>query len=223
MVDNMQDADSPPLPVAKKKEPPQEVITVRNAKEYLGESLLIVFSVILALLLTELFNKLHESSREKEIIRQLREELVTNKTAEELQYKYQLMVLQNIDSALSHPSFAIQVLDSGRFHLKPIAPDGILKRDLSDVAWQIAKQNNAFANLDLDTYRLLNDIYEQQMRITKIEEEAARVLLSFESRKPENARTALILLSDNYHGWAADRAPGLIKSYEQAIDKLSHY
>jgi hypothetical protein len=223
MADSMQDAENSPDPVKVKKEPPAEVITVRNAKEYLGESLLIVFSVVLALLLTELFNKLHESSRQKEILRQLREELIANKNAEELQYKYQLMVLHNIDSAITHPLFANQFLDSGRMHLKPIAPDGILKRDLSDVVWQIARQNNVFANLDIDTYRLLNDIYEQQMRITKIEDEAASVLLAFESRKPENARATLILLSDNYHGWAVDRAPGLIKNYEEAIDKLSHY
>jgi len=223
MEENLPDENKAPVQIKTKKEPPPEVITVRNWKEYLGESLLIMFSVVLALLLTELFNKLHESSRQKEILRQLREELVINKSAEELQYKYQLMVLRNIDSALSYPSFAKQVLDSGYLYLKPIAPDGILKRDLSDVAWQIARQNNAFANLDLDTYRLLNDIYEQQMRITKIEEEAAKVLLSFESRKPENVRTTLILLHDNYHGWAADRAPGLIKSYQEAIDKLSHY
>ena len=45
----------------KTKEPP-EVSVVRNWKEYLGECALIVFSVLLALVLTEYFNGLHEKS-----------------------------------------------------------------------------------------------------------------------------------------------------------------
>ena len=100
---------------------------VRNAKEYLGESLLIIFSVVLALLLTELFNKLHENSREKEILSKLRQELVNNKKAEEIQYQYQLQVLKNIDSALLHPEYAKQFIDNGVINLKAIAPDGVLR------------------------------------------------------------------------------------------------
>ena len=48
------------LPKAKEKKVRPEVITVRTWKDYLGESLLIVFSVLFALLLTEIFNNIHE-------------------------------------------------------------------------------------------------------------------------------------------------------------------
>src|SRR5439155_25333750 len=84
---------------SKTKELP-EVSVVRNWKEYLGESLLIVFSVILALGLTEVINKINEGQRTKEVLHQLREELIINKKAEEEQYAYHLQVLKNINSAL---------------------------------------------------------------------------------------------------------------------------
>ena len=103
MEDNLQEENKAPVLVKSKHKALPEVIMVRNAKEYLGESLLIIFSVVLALLLTELFNKLHENSREQEILKQLREELVNNQKSEEIQYAYQLQVLKNIDSALLHP------------------------------------------------------------------------------------------------------------------------
>ncbi|MEP6747172.1 MAG: hypothetical protein ABJB86_05585 [Bacteroidota bacterium] len=223
MEENIQTEDKAPVQIRNTKEILTEVVTVRNAKEYLGESLLIIFSVVLALLLTELFNKIHENSRASEILQQLREELVNNKNAEQIQYHYCQGVLKRIDSALTHPAFARQFIDSGVINLKAIAPYGVSTRDLSDVAWQVAKQNNIISRLDQNTYTLLADIYEQQRRSTKLEEEVAKILLSWESRNPENLRTTLILTGDNYHGWAVDRAPALLVKYQQAIDKLSHF
>jgi hypothetical protein len=141
-----------------------EVITVRTWKEYVEESVLIVFSVVLALLLTTLFQKLHENKQTREVLHELREELITNKKSEEIQLTY---------------------------HLR--------------------------------TYSLLTNIYANQQRITKAEDEISKVLESWESRKPENLRTTLILIKDNYLRWAVDRAPGLLKRYQEAIEKLSNY
>ncbi len=48
-------------------------------------------------------------------------------------------------------------------------------------------------------------------------------MMLHESRRPENLKIALILMRDNYHGWAVDRAPNLLHLYQQAIDKLAKY
>lgn len=215
----------PPVTNKKKvKEQHPVVVVERDWKEYLGESLLIIFSVALAIIVTEIISTLHEKQQTKEVLDQLRTELITNKKAEEEQYRYHLMVLKNIDSALHTPSFAQKFINNGEINLNnTIAPHGLLRHDLNDVAWQVAKQTNIFSKIDLDTYSLLTDIYNNQDRITKSEGEIADVLLSWESRKPENLRTTLILVRDNYHGWAVDRAPGLLKLYQQAIDRLGHF
>jgi hypothetical protein len=217
--------DTPPLQPQRIKKDRPEVIIVRGWKEYGGESLLIIFSVILALILTEVFNKLHEEQHTKEVLFQLREELIANKKAEEVQYTYHLQVLGNINLALHDSVLAQKFINNGVIdsNLSPIAPQGVLIRDLNDVAWQVAKQNNIFSKIDLSTYSLLTDIYDNQQRITKSEDEIAKVLISWESRKPENLRTTLILIRDNYHAWAVDRAPRLLKLYQQAIDKLKKY
>jgi len=201
-----------------------EVITVRNWKEYLGESVLIVFSVALALALTEWFTKLHEEKQTRQFLHELHEELITNRIAEEDQYAYHLKVLRNIDSALNNPAYAQQFMNNGVLHLyETIAPRGVMSRNLTDIAWQMAKQNNALAKIDLNTYSLLVDIYDDQARITKVEDEIGKVLLSWESRKPENLRATLILIRDNYHGWAVDRVPELLKKYARAIERLKNY
>jgi hypothetical protein len=209
-------------PIEKKAKRP-EVNIIRNWKEYLGESLLIIFSVALAIILTEVFSKIHENQQTRELLHQLRLELISNNKAEEVQYQYHLQVMRNIDSALHYDNFRKKFIDNGRIHLSVIAPDGVLKNDLNDIAWQIAKQNNIFAKINLDTYSLLTDIYDNQERITKSEDEIGKVLLSFESRKPENAKTTLILMYDNYYAWAVERAPKLLKKYQKAIDELRDF
>src|SRR5215831_60334 len=126
-------------PTAKKhktKELP-EVSVVRNWKEYLGECALIVFSVLLALVLTEYFNSLHEKSEAKEILHQLKDELISNKQNAALQYAYHLQVFKNIDSAKKNPAYAKKFLDSsGNLHLDVLMPYGALFRDMNEVAWQ---------------------------------------------------------------------------------------
>ncbi len=221
-IETIKNEESAIVNKKEKKELP-EVSIVRNWKEYFGESLLIIFSVILALGLTEVINNLNEEKRTKEVLHQLREELIENKKAEQEQYAYHLQVLKNIDSALRYPAFAQQFINNGEIHSKPIFPEGLLRHDLNDVAWQVAKQSNIFSKIDLGTYSLLTDIYNNQEHITKSEEEIARVLLSYESRRPENLKIALILMRDNYHGWAVDRAPNLLHLYQRAIDKLAKY
>jgi hypothetical protein len=129
----------------------QEVITVRTWKEYVEESVLIVFSVVLALFLTELLQKLHENYQTREVLRELRDELANNKEAEEIQLNYHLQVLKNIDAVLADPAMAQKFFDNGELNLKVIAPEGVLCRDLNDVVWEVAKQNNIFAKLDLST------------------------------------------------------------------------
>src|SRR5689334_5210503 len=81
-----EDARSAPSPPLKRER--QEVITVRNWREYLGESALIIFSVVLALGLTEWFSKLHDEKETSQILHQLRDELISNQKAEEDQYQY---------------------------------------------------------------------------------------------------------------------------------------
>jgi hypothetical protein len=53
-----------------------EVYILRGWKEYVGESFLIVFSVLLALIFTEYFNNLHEKKETKDLLNNIRTELM---------------------------------------------------------------------------------------------------------------------------------------------------
>src|SRR4029077_3028645 len=106
-----------PAPVAKKKHPHPQVIIVRDWKEYLGESALIIFSVLLALILTEIISKIHEQQETKQFLKDIRDELIENKKREQEQYAYHTQVLKNIDSALHNIKFQEQIVTNQEFNL----------------------------------------------------------------------------------------------------------
>ena len=209
--------EKPGIPKSSMHKHKPEVYVLRDWKEYLGESFLIIFSVLLALFLTEYITKQHEKNETHELLKNIKEELIKNKKAEQEQYAYQKMVLKNIDSALKSKEFQQQIISNDEFHLKPLAPDGIIYRDLSTVAWDVAKSNNITSKADFKLVSQLTGIYLDQARIDKLEDKVADVFLRYESRKQENIRTTLILMRDNYKGWAFDRAPGLIARYDETI------
>jgi hypothetical protein len=197
-----------------------EIIIVRNWKEYFGESILIVFSVLFALGLTELITAWHERQQIHDLVANVRAELIHNRNAEEEKYHYDLKVVQNIEAALADENIQRQIVAKGEFHLTVIAPNGVLFRYLNNEAWNVAKSRDVLFKLDMDTAALLTGIYDDQTRVMRVEDEVAKILLSRESRRSENVRETLILIRDNYRGWTLDRAPGLLKRYETAIAQL---
>jgi hypothetical protein len=205
------------------KHNPPEFLAIRSWKEYLGESLLIIFSVVLALIMTEIINNIHEDNQLHTLLRQLRQEIISNNQSEGDQYQYHLKIMRRIDSAMRFPEYAQKFINHGEVHLNVIVDSGVLRHDLNDVGWQAAKQNNIISKIDFSLYGLLTDIYDNQERIKKSEDEIGKVLLSWESRKPENLRMTLILMRDNYFAWEMERAPGLLNKYKKAIDALSIY
>ncbi|MEO6631387.1 MAG: hypothetical protein ABIN13_06680 [Mucilaginibacter sp.] len=200
--------------------PVQHVFVLRDWKEYIGESGLIIFSVLLALFLTEFINSQHDKSQTKELLTNIKNELVKNKHDEQEQYVYQQGILRRIDSALGDPAIQHKILENGELHFKYLAPDGVIYHDLSDVAWQVGQSHNIITKVDFKLIERLTDIYDNQARIVKLEDKVGGLLLSYESRRPENIRETLILIRDNYHGWAFDRAPSLIKKYDEAIKAI---
>ena len=199
------------------------VYPIRDWREYLGESFMIVFSVLLALLLTEHLNKLHEKENTKTLLKSIETELNHNKKALQEMQDYNLMVLSKIDSVLMDKKLQRKLVSKDEFHLDVIAPHGIQYRFLDNDAWAIGKNNNIISKIDIETVSILTKVYENQDRIAKIEDEVAKVIFDRDSRDPRQVRKTLILIKDIYHGWVVDRVPGLLSQMDSAIVKIEKY
>lgn len=206
-----------------KKHKKKYVYPIRDWKEYLGESLMIVFSVLLALFLTEHINKLHERENTKSLLRSISAELNHNRKFILEMQDYNLMVLSKIDSVLVDKKLQKKLVSKDEFHLEVIAPHGIQCRFLDNDAWAIGKNNNIISKIDIETVSILTKVYENQDRIAKIEDEVAKVIFDRASRDPRQVRKTLILIKDIYHGWVVDRIPGLLSQIDSAIVKIEKY
>ena len=196
------------------------VYPVRDWKEYLGESLLIIFSVLLALGVTEYINKFHERENTKSLLKNIVIELKNNKKAIQEMNEYNMQVLGKIDSALGSRDLQHKLVSNDEFHLKQIAPLGVLYRYQENDAWTVAKNNDIMSKINIESISILSRVYEEQDRISKVEEEVARVLFNRSSRDPRQVHKTLILIRDIYHAWAVDRVPGLLSTIDAAIVKI---
>jgi hypothetical protein len=199
------------------------VYTIRDWKEYLGESLLIIFSVLLALILTEYFNNLREKENTKNTLKHIRAELNHNKKAIQEMNQYNLQVLAKIDAALANQKLQEALISNDEFHLNVIAPQGVLYRYLDNEAWTIAKNNNVMSKVDAQTIVMLTKVYEDQGRMMKVEDEVAKVIFDRASRDPKQVHTTLILIRDIYHGWAVDRTSDLLEKIDNTIKKVDTF
>jgi len=172
------------------------VYTIRDWKEYLGESAMIIFSVLLALILTEYINNLHEKENTKNVLKSIVVELNQNKISLQEMNKYNLQVLNKIDSALVNKNLQQQLVSNDEFHLKAIAPQGVLYRYLDDEAWTVAKNTDVMYKVDIETVSILTKVYADQNRIMKVEDEVANVILNRESRDPNKVHSTLMLIRD---------------------------
>ncbi|MDB5230356.1 MAG: hypothetical protein JWN76_1161 [Chitinophagaceae bacterium] len=201
----------------------QHVYIERDWKEYLGESALIIFSVLLALVLTEVINSLHEKEKTNTLLKNIHNEINRNKGFVKEMHAYNLQVVKRIDSALYAGEEQQGLIDSGEFHYKKLMSHGVLYRSLEDVAWQVAMNNNISSKIDFETIALLTNLYNEQQKMIKVEAEVAKILLSYESRDPAKLHQTLLLVRDNYYGWGIDREPELLKSYDEALVRLDQY
>ena len=196
------------------------VKSTRGWKEYLGESLLIVFSVLLALFLTEGINKLNERRNTKDILNNIVIELKNNKKAILEMQEYNFKILNKIDSALANRIIQDSLISNNEFHLNVIAPDGVLFRYLEDDAWEIAKNNQIMSKIDIESISILTKVYEDIVKIGKVEDEVANVIFDRISRDPRQVHITLVIIRDIYHGWAVDRVPGLLFRIDLATTKI---
>jgi hypothetical protein len=141
------------------------VYPIRDWKEYIGESFLIVFSVLLALFLTDHINKLHDRENTKNLLKSIATELNHNKKAVQEMQDYNLIVLSKIDSVLLDKKLQKKLVQKDEFHLDVIAPHGIQYRFLDNDAWAIGRNNNIISKIDIETVSILTKVYENQDRI----------------------------------------------------------
>ena len=131
-------------------------------KEYFIQTILIIFSVLLALFLNEYRNDLRSKKELDKILNNVLLEIETNKQIVDEVIPYHIEAIQVIDSAIEHEEFRQSLKSEYGLNFFKIAPRGVLQNFVNHTAWETAKMSASFSELDPHTMQKLTMIYDQQ-------------------------------------------------------------
>ncbi|MFY8298085.1 hypothetical protein AAEU28_04720 [Pseudoalteromonas sp. SS15] len=159
-----------------------------NIIKVLFESGLIVFSVLLALFLSEMHSQVKKDQEKVRALQLIKAELTTNKALLEQWRPYHQQVLANVESAITKPP---EFLDSSkqRAFILSQMPNGLVQDMLRNSAWDALKQSGISSNMRIETISALNTLYRFQT--LSIEATLTRLGDIFYSR--ESVREAYLL------------------------------
>lgn len=168
-----------------------------NFKKYLGEGLLIVFSVLFALFINKAYEDAKTNREKNNAIKQIKAEFLNNQTILNDWMADHNAILENLNNLIESKNDNIQILAENNSYL-PIQVifdnKNLMDKPLSNSAWSSAQSIGIISEFDFRTLQSISETYELQQFImdTSIEKIAERLFLK--SSDIENTKGILIEL-----------------------------
>lgn len=168
-----------------------------NFKKYLGEGLLIVFSVLFALFINKTYEDAKTDKDKINAIEQIKAELFENQKILNNWMADHNAILENLNILLERKMDSIQILanNKGYLPMQMILNDrNLLDKPLSNSAWSSAQSTGIISEFDFIILLNFSETYELQQLImnTSIEKIAERLFLK--SNDIEHIKDLLIEL-----------------------------
>jgi hypothetical protein len=145
------------------------VETSKSYKKYLAEGSLIVFSVLFALFINNLFSNYQTQQRKKIALQSIRQEIDRNHKVLATWQQAHSSIANRLDSIAANPEHnAYRQLKTGRYlDLALLTNNQSLVSDiLSNTAWETAKATGIIAEFNFSTTEKLTQVYTMQEAIS---------------------------------------------------------
>ncbi|EMR02094.1 hypothetical protein [Cesiribacter andamanensis] len=126
------------------------------------ESLLIVFSVLLALFLNNYWASKQEAERTEVVLHSIREELRANKAIVEEWQKNHQAVLENIAYYRPRTQAYDSLVHQHQFQFGLLFTETLVPNIVRSTAWETAKTTGMVQHFDLELATALSDVYDLQ-------------------------------------------------------------
>ncbi len=135
----------------------------RAIREYLAQFILIVFSVVFGLYLSERIEDRKERQAAEDLLVTIESEVKDNTQLLEHWYPYHHEIYKNLDSLSKDAEFVEQFINDKYFLFERLFHRGtFMSRSPASDAWEIAKAHPLIVKIDYDKYLILSRIYNQQ-------------------------------------------------------------
>ena len=188
-------------------------------KRLIADAFIIILSVLLALFLNEWRSNIKENKKTKKALEYVKLEIKDNYEIAKKVKIYHQKVLQNIREIQEFEKPQDSLFSQGKFLYNILAPNGVIQDDFSDIAWDVAKQENISASIEFLESKLLFAIYEQQATVN---ETIDRIVIFLGNRlihRKELLLESLVVLEDEFNELVGQEK-NLIQLYEIANKEL---
>lgn len=192
-----------------------------NIIKVLFESGLIVFSVLLALFLSEMHSQVKKDQEKVRALQLIKAELTANKALLEQWQPYHQQVLSKVESAINNPPEFSQSNKQREFILNQM-PNGLVQDMLRNSAWDALKQSGISSNMHIETVSLLSTLY--RLQALSIEATLARlgdIFYTRESVRKEHLLETLYLMRNLLLELIAQES-FMIMHYQNAINDIDN-
>jgi len=191
--------------------------TKQNTLKLAFESILIIFSVLLALFLNEYRGQLKEDQQKELAMQMVTIELKSNLEALNAWRPYHESVLKNLNEALNTNS---SLFTEKGFLTWELMPNGVVQRVIDNGSWQTLKSSNISSTVDFNTMLTLSKLYKHQAQGVEFTLKNILTIISArESLEKTNQRNTIILLRNAFNEMVSQEI-FLIQKYEQALIQI---
>jgi len=184
---------------------------------YFGETILIVFSVLLAFILNE-YRENYQQQRLLQLnLREISEEIEANLTILNNALPYHKEILKNIHDFLKDDS-SLELND--HLLIYSIAPKGFFQNPLSSTAWYVFTANDLTTDLKFETtYQLSEAYHAQEHFVERNIQQILELLTSREAIDKNQIHTTLLMLDIHFKA-LIKREEQLIIHYQNALIQI---
>lgn len=194
-----------------------------NMKKYLGEGLLIVFSVLFALFISKAFEDYKTNKKENIAKESITKELYQNQVILNKWMEKHLAIRNRISSVIENQedSLKVELKKHDYFNFMVLTNhESLLNALLSNTAWESAKTTGIISEFDYETIQKLTRVYDVQEILT---ERTIMKMLDFlydtETNNMENLDKTLVQLQLRFYELTGQEEYMIIL-YKEAINEL---
>ena len=167
---------------------------------FLFESVLIIMSVFLALVLNENRRKANIREQLQASLNIVMNEMDQNEKILVGWLDYHTKVYANLGELRSNDSLRTRFLTEDGLYIYDVMPMGIAQQVLSRNAWEAFKNTESFGSLDCQQIVHLSDVYEvQKVGVEATVMKITNLLYDRASLKKENLDETIVLFEQLYH------------------------
>ena len=138
-----------------------------NIARHALEAVLIVFSVLLALFLDNVFEERREQQTLRELIGHVTDEMQANLAIADEWLPYHRSVINKVDRYLESDALRQSLLEDDSIDYAPLMTRGLIQDFYSSAAWQLVQQSEVSAKMDFEVSSAISRAYLSQDNVNQ--------------------------------------------------------